>query len=96
MTPLNKIGRVVASQTYEKMTPATNKAEAPPVTPVKATSSVAVSVLADLARQLARQEPPIDHARIAQLRTAIAQGHNNVDAEEVASALARHFGLMIG
>lgn len=96
MTPLNKVGRVVASQTYDKLTPAAAKTEAAPVPPVKATSSVAVTVLTDLARQLSRQEPPIDHAKIAQIRTAIAQGHNNVDAEQVASALARHYGIMGG
>lgn len=96
MNPLNKIGHIVASQTYDKMTPATAKAEAPPVTPVKASSSVAVTVLTDLARQLSKQAPPIDHAKIAQIRTAIAQGHNNVDAEQVATALARHYGIMGG
>lgn len=96
MTPLNKIGRIVASQTYEKMIPNGAKTATAAVAPPKSASSVAVSVLADLARELSRQEPPIDHAKIAQIRMAIAQGHNNVDAEQVASALARHYGIMVG
>jgi flagellar biosynthesis anti-sigma factor FlgM len=98
MTPLNKIGRIVASQTYDNMTPATAKAPAPsaaPVAPAMAAPSVAVSILADLARELSRQEPVVDHAKIAQIRTAIAQGHNNVDAEQIASALARHYSVSV-
>lgn len=53
---------------------------------------VPVARLTGLARTLASQEPPIDHARIAQIRQAIASGGYRPEAEAIAKAMLRHFG----
>ncbi len=44
--------------------------------------------LVALAADLARQGPPVDYARVAQLRQAIADGSYVVDAKAIASAMA--------
>jgi negative regulator of flagellin synthesis FlgM len=48
-----------------------------------------LSKLLDTAAALARQGPPIDYARIAQIRQAIATGTYTIDAERIAEALLR-------
>jgi negative regulator of flagellin synthesis FlgM len=55
------------------------------------TKPVPVAQLTAMARELADAPPPIDHAKIAQLRAAIANGSYRVDAIGVADALLRHY-----
>ena len=53
---------------------------------------VPVARLTRLAHELAMQAPPVDHARIAQLRQAIASGEYHPDAQAIADAMLDHFG----
>ncbi|MFD1766781.1 flagellar biosynthesis anti-sigma factor FlgM [Sphingorhabdus buctiana] len=55
-------------------------------------ASVPLARLTGLARALANEGPPVDHARIAQIRQAIASGSYRPDANAVADAMLRHFG----
>lgn len=55
-------------------------------------ASVPVARLTILARELAKQEPPVDHARIAQLRQAIASGGYRPEARAIADAMLHQFG----
>jgi negative regulator of flagellin synthesis FlgM len=43
--------------------------------------------LVNLATALARQGPPVDHARIAQIKAAIANGYYEVDVNRIAAAI---------
>lgn len=49
-----------------------------------------LSTLINLARTLADQGPPIDTAKIAQVRQAIADGNYQVDVEALANAMLRY------
>ena len=64
--------------------------------PVSAKISQPVAVplarLTSLVKSLADEGPPVDHARIAQLRQAIASGHYRPDAAAIADAMLRHHG----
>jgi negative regulator of flagellin synthesis FlgM len=51
--------------------------------------SVPLSRLLDTAAALARQGPPVDYARIAQIKQAIATGTYTVDADRIAATLLR-------
>lgn len=53
---------------------------------------VPVAKLTALVHDLALQPPPVDHARIAQLRQAIASGDYRVDVKIIAGAMIDHFG----
>ncbi len=53
---------------------------------------VSLSKLAAAARELADAGPPIDYAKIAQIRQAIAGSSYQVDAEAIADAVLRHYG----
>lgn len=53
---------------------------------------VPVAQLKNLARTLASGRPPVDNARIAQIRQAIANGEYRADTQEIADAMLRHFG----
>lgn len=63
----------------------------------KATASVAASAefkaapslpkLVGMAQELAKAGPPIDYAKIAQIRQAIAQGTYEIDPSAIASAM---------
>ncbi len=55
-----------------------------------APAQVPLSKLTDLARQLAAAGPPFDHAKIAEVRRAIAEGTFRIDAGAIADALMRH------
>jgi negative regulator of flagellin synthesis FlgM len=44
-----------------------------------------------MAAELAQQGPPVDFARIAQLRQAIAQGSYAVDVDSIAHAMIGFF-----
>jgi negative regulator of flagellin synthesis FlgM len=43
--------------------------------------------LVTLAADLARQGPPVDYARIAQIRQAIAEGSYKIDPAKIAAAI---------
>ncbi|MGB5077752.1 MAG: flagellar biosynthesis anti-sigma factor FlgM [Sphingorhabdus sp.] len=55
-------------------------------------SSASLSKLISLARTLADQGPPIDTAKIAQVRQAIADGSYQIDVEALANAMLRDSG----
>lgn len=54
-------------------------------------SPVSLSKLTAAARALAQAGPPVDYARIAQIRQAIATGGYRPDAEAIANAVLRHY-----
>lgn len=43
--------------------------------------------LLSLATELARQGPPVDHVRIAQIKAAIASGYYEVDVNRIAASI---------
>jgi flagellar biosynthesis anti-sigma factor FlgM len=57
------------------------------------TAMLSPSRLAELARTLAESGPPVDHARIAQLRQAIAQGSYALNPDSIADALYRQLAI---
>lgn len=50
-----------------------------------------LSKLTAAARALADAGPPVDYARIAQIRAAISQGSYTVDSKALADAMLRHY-----
>jgi negative regulator of flagellin synthesis FlgM len=50
-------------------------------------ASASLPRLVTLAADLARQGPPVDYARIAQIRQAIAEGSYTVDPVAIASSM---------
>jgi len=70
-----------------------NGSESPSVATARAVgnapASVPVTRLTSLAKELGEQGPPVDHARIAMLRDAIASGAYTVDATLIANAAVR-------
>ncbi len=68
-----------------------NAADGPRATDRSAGSAKAAPVplpqLLDLVAELAAAGPPVDHARIAQVRHAIADGRYPIDADAVAKAI---------
>ena len=89
ITQVGNIGRAspvrnVASRT-ETMAPATPRVTATAPAPLP------VARLIGLARELSELPPPVDHARIAALRNAIANGAYAVDAALVAKAVTRFY-----
>jgi len=52
-------------------------------------SGLPMTRLLDLAADLARAEPPVDYARIAQVRRAIADGAYQIDSAALAKAMIR-------
>lgn len=49
-----------------------------------------LSKLVSMARALAEQGPPIDSAKVARVRQALADGTYHVDVEALASAMLRY------
>jgi flagellar biosynthesis anti-sigma factor FlgM len=49
-----------------------------------------VPQLLNLVADLAHSGPPVDYARIAQIRRAIADGNYKIDADAVAKAIVAH------
>ena len=47
--------------------------------------------LVSMAADLAKAGPPVDHAKIAQLRQAIARGEYSTDADAIAHAMVGFF-----
>lgn len=73
--------------------PSTTKASAQgSATPAPTPSAMAnLPKLVSLAGQLAEQGPPIDYAKIAQVRQAIAQGEYTVDLESIAHSIVGYY-----
>ena len=57
------------------------------------TASTAPSLpkLVGIATELAKQGPPVDYAKIAQVRQAIAQGKYSVDVESIAHSIVGYY-----
>jgi flagellar biosynthesis anti-sigma factor FlgM len=60
--------------------------------PAPSSGSATLSRLIHLARTLADEGPPIDSAKIAQVRQAIADGNYHIDVEALANAMLRDSG----
>ncbi len=60
----------------------------PHTTAQPAPTAVPVARLISLANEMAAQEPPVDYARIASLRAAIASGEYSVDPVAIAKSMA--------
>lgn len=58
--------------------------------PVPSVGPATLSNLINLARTLADQGPPIDGAKIARVRQAIADGNYQIDVEALANAMLRY------
>ena len=57
---------------------------------VKSGSPPSLSKLISMARSLADQGPPIDGAKVARVRQALADGTYHVDVEALANAMLRY------
>lgn len=55
------------------------------------TTAVSLSKLTAIACELAAGEPPVDFARIAQIRQAISLGGYRIDPSMIADAVLRHY-----
>jgi flagellar biosynthesis anti-sigma factor FlgM len=55
------------------------------------TTTVSLSKLTAIARELAAAEAPVDFARIAQIRQAISLGSYRIDPNVIADAVLRHY-----
>jgi negative regulator of flagellin synthesis FlgM len=70
---------------------AASKAPVPLADAEHPTTKVSLSKLTAVARELAAGEAPVDFARIAQIRQAIALGSYRIDPSVVADAVLRHY-----
>ena len=70
---------------------AESKAAAGSLAAEQAIPKFSLSTLTALVRDLADAGPPIDHARIAQIRQAISLGSYRVDPNAIADAVLRHY-----
>lgn len=52
-------------------------------------ASTTLPKLVQLARELSNQGPPVDDAKIAQVRQAIAEGNYHIDTDAIANAILR-------
>ena len=59
--------------------------------PAQTSPKFPLSKLAALARELSDAGPPVDHARIAQIRQAISLGSYRIDPNAIADAVLRHY-----
>ena len=57
----------------------------------QATATFSLSKLTAMARELTDAGPPVDHARIAQIRQAISLGSYRLDPSAIADAVLRHY-----
>ncbi len=62
-----------------------------PAPAMPAMPAVSLSKLTAMARELADSGPPVDHARIAQIRQAIAMGSYRIDPDAIAGAMLHHY-----
>ena len=68
-----------------------SKSSATAVKTEQATPTFSLSKLTALARELTDAGPPVDHARIAQIRQAISLGSYRLDPGAIADAVLRHY-----
>lgn len=53
----------------------------------KTSASTTLPKLVQLARELSDQGPPVDQAKIARVRQAIAEGNYHIDTDAIANAI---------
>jgi negative regulator of flagellin synthesis FlgM len=68
----------------------------PNITPVNVERIKSLPKLVSLANELAEQGPPVDFAKIAQVRQAIALGTYRVSPEAIAEGIMRFAGKATG
>lgn len=73
--------RIAATARHNALTAAAGAGAVAPV------ADVPLPSLTRLARALAAEGPPVDHARLAQISQAIASGDYRIDAAAIADAL---------
>lgn len=71
-------------------------AATPNVAAVNVESIKSLPKLVSLANELAEQGPPVDFAKIAQVRQAIALGTYRMSADEIAEGIMRFAGKAAG
>lgn len=78
---------------HRKTAPANpeSKSAAVAVKAEQATPTFSLSKLTAMARELTDAGPPVDHARIAQIRQAISLGRYRLDPNAIADAVLRHY-----
>jgi flagellar biosynthesis anti-sigma factor FlgM len=64
--------------------------------PAQRTATVSLGRLTAAARELAKAGPPVDYARIAQIRMAISQRDYKIDNDMIAKAMLHHFHSKAG
>ena len=70
---------------------AASKAPTATLAAEQATPKFSLSKLTAMARELSDAGPPVDHARIAQIRQAISLGSYRIDPSAIADAVLRHY-----
>lgn len=85
--------RRVGDVRVERVLSGTNAVQAADTRAQPAAEHVPVSKLTEIARRLAAEGPPVDHARIAQISQAIASGAYRIDAAAIADAMLRRLSL---
>ena len=70
---------------------AESKSAAPSVEAALPIPKFSLSKLTAMARELTDAGPPVDHARIAQIRQAISLGSYRIDPGAIADAVLRHY-----
>jgi len=85
--PVSRISRSASSTLAERQSvaSATQQVEA-------TTASASLPQLVTLAADLVRQGPPIDYARVAQIRQAIADGRYTIDTQSIAQSIMTFYG----
>ena len=73
---------------------AESKAAAASLAAEQAIPKFSLSKLTAMARELSDAGPPVDHARIAQIRLAISLGSYRIDPNAIADAVLRHYDSM--
>lgn len=86
---IGPVGGIIRTTPVRKIASNAEAANAA-MTRAAASDTVPGAKLIRLASDLAAQAPPIDNARIAALRTAIAEGTYRADAKNIALAMLRY------
>lgn len=71
--------------------PAASKADGPRTATPAPSPTASLPKLVSIAAELAEQGPPVDYAKIAQVRQAIAKGEYSVDVQSIAHALVGYY-----
>jgi negative regulator of flagellin synthesis FlgM len=85
-------GLVKAAPRQSPVAAAKDGVAAPGLTPVNVERIKSLPKLVTLASTLAEQGPPVDYAKIAQVRQAIALGTYRVEPEKIAEGMMRFAG----